>query len=263
MSVSAKWDDLRVRLLSALALVVIGGVEIWLGGHWFHGLIALACGVMVWELLRMLRGGDKRHAGRDVIGVSILAGVAVFGSAYVSGMMAIAALSVPFVFGLLVLEKDRAIWLAYAPAIFAAGFALNMIRDFAGIPVLLWLLAVVIASDVAGYFAGRLIGGPKFWPRVSPKKTWSGTIAGWIGAGIVGALFIDVVQDPFSGWALVPISALMALAAQMGDIAESAIKRHTGKKDSSTLIPGHGGVLDRFDALIGASLLFLVLSVVL
>jgi phosphatidate cytidylyltransferase len=119
----------------------------------------------------------------------------------------------------------------------------------AGASVILWLVAVVVASDVLGYFAGRMLGGPKFWPSVSPKKTWSGTVAGWIGAALVGAGFVILSG---ASWVLMPVSALVAFAGQMGDIAESWVKRRAGVKDASQLIPGHGGVLDRFDALIGA-----------
>jgi len=118
---------------------------------------------------------------------------------------------------------------------------------------------VVVASDVLGYFAGRMLGGPKFWPAISPKKTWSGTVAGWIGAALVGLV---VVLATGASWALVPFSALVAFAGQMGDIAESWVKRRAGVKDASALIPGHGGVLDRFDALIGAVVLVMALGLV-
>jgi phosphatidate cytidylyltransferase len=120
---------------------------------------------------------------------------------------------------------------------------------------MLWLVGVVLASDVLGYFAGRLIGGPKFWPRISPKKTWAGTVAGWIGAALVGW----AAMSPMGvGPGLIVLSVVLALAAQMGDIAESAIKRRAGVKDSSRLIPGHGGVMDRFDGMVGAALVLLL-----
>jgi phosphatidate cytidylyltransferase len=125
---------------------------------------------------------------------------------------------------------------------------------------LIWLLALVIVSDVLGYFAGRILGGPKFWPRVSPKKTWSGTIAGWVGAAGVGLAFWAAGQGSA---ALVWVSPLVAFAGQMGDIAESAIKRRAGVKDSSSLIPGHGGLMDRFDALAFAAILAVLLLPVL
>lgn len=96
-----------------------------------------------------------------------------------------------------------------------------------------------------------MIGGRKFWPQLSPKKTWSGTIAGWIGAALVG---VALVASGHGDTALIWISPLVAFAGQLGDIAESWLKRRAGVKDSSNLIPGHGGFMDRFDAISGATL---------
>ena len=112
------------------------------------------------------------------------------------------------------------------------------------------LAALVILSDIGGYVAGRLIGGRKFWPSISPKKTWSGTLAGWILAALLGFILMQ-----YSGviWA-VPVAVAVAIGAQMGDIAESWVKRRMGVKDSSHLIPGHGGFLDRFDGFVGGAL---------
>jgi phosphatidate cytidylyltransferase len=140
-----------------------------------------------------------------------------------------------------------------------AGYGLIDLRETGGTTVILWLVAVVVASDVLGYFAGRMLGGPKFWERVSPKKTWSGTVAGWIGAAVVGLVMVLAAG---ASWLLVPLSAVVAFAGQMGDIAESWVKRRAGVKDASNLIPGHGGVLDRFDALIGAVVVVLALGLV-
>ena len=142
-------------------------------------------------------------------------------------------------------------------AIMLAGYGLIELRTLGGTQVILWLVAVVVASDVLGYFAGRMLGGPKFWPAISPKKTWSGTVAGWIGAGLVGLVLVLAAD---ASWLLVPVSALVAFAGQLGDIAESWVKRRAGVKDASNLIPGHGGVLDRFDALIGAVVLVMALG---
>ena len=141
-----------------------------------------------------------------------------------------------------------------------ASYALVQFRDDFGALWIIWLLLVVIASDVLGYFAGRTFGGPKFWPAISPKKTWSGTVAGWIGAGLVGLGFMIVTN---AGASIIPISMALSLASQMGDIAESALKRRMHVKDSSALIPGHGGLFDRFDALLGASLFMLAVAFLL
>ncbi len=117
---------------------------------------------------------------------------------------------------------------------------------------LLWVVCVVVATDVAGYIAGRALGGPKFWPAISPKKTWSGTVAGWLAAAVMGAIFGITLG---AGAGLVLLSVVLSVAGQAGDVWESWIKRRVGVKDSSNLIPGHGGVLDRFDAMLGATLL--------
>ena len=134
-----------------------------------------------------------------------------------------------------------------------------MFRDDFGVAWLFWLVIVVAMTDIAGYFAGRMIGGAKFWPAISPKKTWSGVVAGWIAAACVGAVFVMVTA---AGIGLIWISAVLSFASQMGDIAQSAVKRKMGVKDSSNLLPGHGGLFDRFDAMLGASL-FMVLIVLM
>jgi phosphatidate cytidylyltransferase len=126
-----------------------------------------------------------------------------------------------------------------------------------GFTWILWLMSVVIVTDIFGYFAGKAFGGPKFWPKISPKKTWSGTAAGWIGAALVGFIF-TLFTD--AGLWIIFISIVLSFAGQMGDIAESALKRRMGVKDSSTLIPGHGGLFDRFDALLGAALFLIIVA---
>lgn len=110
----------------------------------------------------------------------------------------------------------------------------------------------MVLTDCAGYFAGRSIGGAKFWPSISPKKTWAGTVAGWIAAGAFGAYMMETLE---SGLWLIGLSVAVSFASQMGDISQSAIKRSSGVKDSSSLIPGHGGVWDRFDGMLAAGLL--------
>jgi phosphatidate cytidylyltransferase len=115
-----------------------------------------------------------------------------------------------------------------------------------GMAALLILFAIVWTTDIAGYFAGRAIGGPKLAPALSPKKTWSGAIAGLIGAAIViavSALYITGAQTV----PLVVLAVVLSIASQAGDLAESALKRRFNVKDASQIIPGHGGVMDRLD----------------
>lgn len=251
----AKWDDLVQRIVSAIVMLVIGVAAVWAGGFWIHLLVALACALMVWELVRMI-GAEDAHKARAL---AALSGTALFVASYVPHLgFVLPMLLAPCFVGWSQLHHKRALFLGYSAVILIAGFSLIALRDGFGIAWMIWLLLVVIVTDVAGYFAGRMLGGPKFWPRISPKKTWSGTVAGWIGAALVGLLFAQIMSV---GSAVVFISMAIALASQLGDIAESAIKRSVGVKDSSTLIPGHGGLLDRFDGMLGAAVLLIVIRV--
>ncbi|WP_209424625.1 phosphatidate cytidylyltransferase [Pararhodobacter sp. SW119] len=251
----ARFADLRVRVLSALAMVAVGLGALWLGGHVFAALAIALAGLMAWELYRMMVP-DAPPARAEAHGVVAAILVAVFsytwgGWVSVLGLLAAAALIAGRVSG------DRRIFGAYLALILLAGHALIVFRWDYGADWVLWLILIVVGSDVAGYFAGRVMGGPKFWPKVSPKKTWSGTIAGWFVGAAVGAAFMPVLGV---GAGLIVLSVLLAFAGQMGDIAESAIKRRMGVKDSSALIPGHGGALDRFDAMIAVALVALVMA---
>ena len=256
MSTSSKFDDLAVRLSSAAVMAVVGLGAIWLGGIWFLALICLVVGLMVWEAARLTAPDDT--SGAQVLGA--MAAVAVLIASQVPYSFTLAVLFIAGLYGIVRFERGKAIFFAYCSMICLAGFALFDLRDNHGALWMLWLALVVIATDVFGYFGGRLIGGPKFWPRVSPKKTWSGTVAGWVAAAIVGALFAAFTN---AGFGLVIVSMLISFASQMGDIAESAIKRRAGVKDSSALIPGHGGLLDRFDGMLGASVALLMLQLII
>ncbi|WP_289042184.1 phosphatidate cytidylyltransferase [uncultured Aliiroseovarius sp.] len=249
---SSKWSDLAPRVLSAIVMAGVAALAILLGDPIFLTLIAVVIGLCVGEFARLL--DPTRPAMFTLLGV--IATLALFFASFgysaadpdgVLVTLRTLVLMLPPLLGAALLTQHRLLFLGYAGLIMLA--SLGFIAMGPG-PVLIWFLLIIIMSDVAGYFVGRTIGGPKFWPRVSPKKTWSGTIAGWVGALLIG--FFAASQGVFT-----PVEALftplIALAGQMGDIVESAIKRHVGVKDSSNLIPGHGGVLDRFDAMIGAA----------
>lgn len=253
---TARWGDLKARVLSGIAMVAIGAVTIWLGGKTFGLLAVVVCALMIWELAVMTAPEGASSGGRGTaVGLSLLAAVLMAIVLFWPGANTRWGLLLPVIVGAALPRRDRLVFALYAFAVMAASYGLIVLRINAGALVILWIVTIVVVSDVAGYFAGRALGGPKFWPRVSPKKTWSGTVAGWIGAVAVGAGFAAL---GWGGWTLLWLSPLTAFAGQMGDIAESAIKRRTGVKDSSHLIPGHGGVLDRFDALIGAVVFLLV-----
>lgn len=253
---AGRWNDLSTRILSAAVMVVVGAGEIALGGVWFQVLVVFVVSMIIWEVARIVRPvSDASAAGMAALGASVLSGVlAGFGPWWDLALIAL----VP-VLGLWLFRPHGVLFAMVTLYVQAGGWALVQFRLHEGLAFVLWLLAVVIATDILGYFAGRLIGGPKFWPRVSPKKTWSGTVAGWIGAAGCGLAFMGPLG---AGPWLIPVSVALSMASQAGDIGESALKRRFAVKDSSALIPGHGGVFDRFDALMGACVFLLALGMV-
>ncbi len=250
--VFGRFQDLTPRLVTALVLAVLGGGVLWLGGLWFTALISVCVGIMLWELATMLRCGPKRARLMAMVGAAGLMTANVIPIGFgLPLLMLVPMVAVAFI------RRNRRVVVGFTAAIMLAGLSLTQHLAHFGLVWMFWLIFVVVASDVCGYFAGRILGGPKFWPRVSPKKTWSGTIAGWLGAGLVGFVW-SVWQD--AGWETIGISISLAMMAQMGDVAESAVKRLAGVKDSSNLLPGHGGLFDRFDAMLGAALMLLVIE---
>jgi phosphatidate cytidylyltransferase len=121
------------------------------------------------------------------------------------------------------------------------------------------VLLVVWATDIGGYFAGRAIGGPKLWQRISPKKTWSGAIGGFVASLLVAIGFS--ASDVGKALPLMILAAVLSIASQFGDLFESAVKRHFGVKDSSHIIPGHGGLMDRLDGFVAAIALAAIFGV--
>jgi len=250
----ARWSDLRKRLISAIVMLAVGAAEVWLGGPTFSVLVIAITGAMFWELANMTSPGHRKTP----LGMAVIAAACLWAAVYLRNDLAAALLLLPAFALALTPRRDRRIATVYGICVMVAGYGLIELRGV-GTAQILWLVLIVITSDVAGYFVGRTLGGPKFWPAISPKKTWSGTVAGWIGAMLVAAGFVIWAGAPLLSLILAPF---VAFAGQLGDIAESWIKRRSGVKDSSGLIPGHGGVMDRFDALVGAVVLVMLLSLV-
>ena len=227
-----QFPDFGARLVSAVILLVIAGVAIGFGGLWFAGFLAVMSAVMVWEVLAMWRAGAGSGSSTE-------------NSNIVAFLLVIASIT----------------------AICASALALSFIRELS-LPLLVFLILCVLGSDIGGYFIGRLVGGPRLWVRISPNKTWSGTIGGWALAIILGGGFMMVGLGSLGGGigggigggggfglgTVILIAFLLALSAQAGDLTQSAMKRYFGVKDSSNLLPGHGGLFDRFDGMIAASL---------
>lgn len=185
-----------------------------------------------------------------IVSAAVLAPVAI-GAAYFDGaafaaFWVAAALAVAWEWTRMV---KGAAWIVsgivYAAAMFAAPVILRGDATF-GLLAIVLLFAIVWSTDIFGYFGGRAIGGPKLMPAVSPKKTWAGAIAGTLGAMIV-AVLVARLFGSFSTLAIAGVALLLSVCAQAGDLFESLVKRKFGVKDSSQLIPGHGGVMDRLD----------------
>lgn len=251
-----RWSDLWVRLASALVLAAIALAAAWGGTVSFVCLVVLLVGGALWELSRM-------HAPRSP---SMSYAVAVLGAGVSIPIWTFLREGETFPFGFYILElavfslfvmvlhrRDKLAAGLYAFAVVGAGAILGSLYAYPAWLIL--LLGTVIVTDLAGYFCGRALGGPKFWPSISPKKTWSGILGGWVGAAILSYALVQAWALPL--WTIA-LGVVMSFCSQMGDIAESAMKRRAGIKDSSNLIPGHGGVLDRFDGVIGATLAMLI-----
>lgn len=254
---SGKWGDLSRRIASTVVLLAIGVLLATATGIWLSLGMSVISAITFWELANMTgwRHPDM-HAtlfGRSrAIVLAVLAGLAQFAALNSFHPAGVLLLLVPIIAGIFgAAARDRWTYAIFGAAIMLVAYGLVGFRESFGLPFVLWLMGIVIVSDTAGYFFGRIIGGPKFWPALSPKKTWSGTIAGWIGSAILGAV---IWLSGHGDAALIWVSPLVCFAGQMGDIAESWLKRRAGVKDSSNLIPGHGGFMDRFDAVTGAVL---------
>ena len=240
----AKKSDLGVRTASAVVMLAVAGVALWLGGAWLDGFIALVGAAAFYEFARLVLKATARPLYRVA---GLLAGMCYIGIA---------------VFFLVSVDAFQ----------------------------IMIILGIVIFVDVFAYFTGRKFGGPKIAPSISPSKTWAGLIGGGLGAGLFGLLYdaaslvfyrtslcqslydffepsqglsfddrchIATVTLSFSdiGQVLL-LGFIFAVVAQSGDFFESWLKRKAGVKDSSNLIPGHGGVLDRIDGLIPLAILF-------
>ena len=248
-----RWGDLGVRAVSGLVLLAFALVTARQGGALFVlTWLAAAIGVF-WEWQRL---PGRPSVARLAFGIAVLV-VATF----VARSDATAPALVTLAAGMGVLaataEPGSRLWsaggLAYAGLLVVALVSLRSSFPF-GSHAVVWLFATVWSTDVFAYFGGRLMGGPKLWPRVSPSKTWSGTLTGLAAGALIGAWV--VLRDPPAPTAMTPIVLLSLSAAalsQVGDAFESAIKRHFGVKDSSSLIPGHGGLMDRLDGFIAAT----------
>lgn len=236
---------LRTRALSALVMIPVALGAVWLGSPYFDILVAVVGAIMAWEWGRICCDGQFGWTARLMSVLAVVA--ALLGAEY-----PVLALAVVGGGTLAVAVMGRSAWLT-AGMIYVGlpVVALVWLREAGGLMVVAWLFALVWATDTGAYAAGRTIGGPRLAPRISPKKTWSGLLGGMVAAALVGVAFAWGLG--MSVAALAAAGAVLAVVAQGGDLFESWVKRRFDVKDSSTIIPGHGGVLDRVDGLISAA----------
>ncbi len=248
--------SLRVASTLVLAPLVIGAVA--LGGGWFVAGTAVAVFVGIAEWMAV---GGGRPATRAAIAATLpvaaaMTALLLWGLGAAATILALATLAA---FAWARATGRGGAW-GGLPYLGIPALALVWLREAeaAGFEHVLWLFLVVWATDIGGYVVGRLIGGPRLAPAISPKKTWSGAIGGLAAATATG--FGVALWLGFDAPALALIgAAVLSVVAQCGDLAESAWKRRHGTKDSGTLIPGHGGLLDRLDGLLAAAPVFALL----
>jgi len=254
-----RWQDLRQRALSAALLGPLSLLAIWLGAGWYTLMIAAGTAVLAWEWVHLC--GLRLRAWP---GLAMPVALFAAGLAAVAGEGLLALLLLPF-------GAAAAAWAAgsdprRAPSapvlplgagvvyVGLGGVGLIWLRgeDEAGRAAVLFVVLIVWASDIGAYLVGRLVGGPKLAPAISPNKTWAGAFGGLaaaVAAGLAVAAVFDAEARPLR---VAAVAALLGVASVAGDLLESAIKRHFHVKDSSALIPGHGGLLDRVDGLLAA-----------
>jgi phosphatidate cytidylyltransferase len=257
--------DLPTRFVAAVVMIVVACAAIYIGGWVFRLLVAAGAALMLVEWGDMHRTSRTRsYAGAGILAVLLLAAAqylypvgeidiigdveGIFLDSFEElwkGFAAIAGLAVLYGLACRKVSSGWGFFYVGAPA-----FAL-MALEWARFDLVLWAMLVTWSTDIFAYFAGRSIGGPKLAPKISPNKTWAGLIGGMIGAGVVGGV---------AAWAFeldilfAVAGAPMGLLAQLGDLYESKVKRRLGVKDSGSIIPGHGGVLDRVDGLLPVAL---------
>ncbi len=251
---SAKWGDLGVRALSAAVLIPAVLADVWVGGIWFHLFVALIGILMAQEWVNIVHRDNPLqfalHAAGAMCGALLPLDIGLAG-----GLATIAVLTLLSAAAAMRDEPAGPAWrylgVPYVSLPPIAFVVLRQDPDY-GIAAILLVMLMVWAADTLAYFAGRIIGGPKLAPRISPKKTWAG-MGGAMAGSAVAALGVGLWMGLPALWMLVVVAALMAVVEQAGDLFKSAMKRHYGVKDSGRLIPGHGGVIDRVDGLVAVA----------
>lgn len=253
--------ELSKRIVSGIVIGAIALVMTYWSPSLFTILMLVIAAAMSWEWGRMVRGATLTDPAMIVhvfavllavlLSASDMAGLAI--ASTVIGAIAVGALT----FGVGNAQLSGAGVLYTGLPVVALGWIRG--DEPLGFSATLFVLLSVIVTDIGAYASGRTFGGPKLWPSVSPNKTWSGLIGGVLATSLAGGLFAWVSGTGSASW-LASLGLVLGLVAQGGDLAESALKRHFGVKDSSNLIPGHGGVMDRMDGIVTASVIAAIVA---
>jgi phosphatidate cytidylyltransferase len=243
--------NLVMRVAAALVLAPLAIAVAYAGGWLWAALVTLTAIGLYFEWLTVVGARTPRLVMAGAAALAMAGLLLAAGRTDASIIVLIVGLA-----GVMVVSPERRLWTAtgfgYAAAAEVASVLVR--HDQAhGFVALILILLVVWVTDIGGYFAGRGIGGPKLWPRVSPKKTWAGAIGGFAASLAVAAGFAAIGLGKTGPMLL--LGAVLSIASQLGDLFESAVKRRFGVKDSSHIIPGHGGLLDRLDGFVAAIVL--------
>lgn len=253
LSILAGRSNLVLRVVSSLVLAPLALVAAYFGGLVFIVFWTAAALIVFWEWQTLVCAHDRNAV--LAIGGAALVGAAVMLFDSLNGT-ALALVALGGLGAAALASRSRRVWCAsglfYAAALLMAPVILRS-DDSLGLAAILFVFAVVWSSDIAAYFTGRALGGPKLMPAVSPNKTWSGAIGGTL-AGMLGGVVVAGCFGLANLAATAVVAMVLSLVSQAGDLTESAVKRHFHTKDASHLIPGHGGLMDRLDGFVTAAL---------
>jgi phosphatidate cytidylyltransferase len=241
--------NLLMRVIAASVLAPVAIAIAYAGGWLWAALVTVAAiGLYVEWLMIVGEAGWNRVVGSGILALGVAGLLLALGQIEVAlavlllGLLAVTALA-----------QERHVWImagfGYATAAELSSILVRL-DPVEGFTALMLILLVVWVTDIGGYFAGRGIGGPKLWPRVSPNKTWAGAFGGFVASVAVAAGFAACGLGRTG--VLLLLGSALSIISQLGDLFESAVKRHFGVKDSSHIIPGHGGLLDRLDGFVAA-----------
>lgn len=245
MAPAGNGNELVLRIISAVALAAIALIGAVLGGWATALVLAIVTAIFHLEWVNLT---DRSAFPGAVFTVALVLAIAMTTMGFVLGGLVLMALAI--VFSALTLSPWRPLGVAYAAMLGIGLLVLRLTPE--GLQAVLVVLAIVWATDTGAFFAGRGIGGAKLAPRISPNKTWAGAIGGLIVGVVAGVVVAGLASVPVSA-PLIIVAALLSVVSQAGDLFESWVKRVFGAKDSGTIIPGHGGLMDRVDGLATAA----------